>query len=348
MTTYVLKSSLCLIIFFGLYWFLLRREKLFVFNRFFLILSIVFSLVLPFISITVDLQTAPSLRSVIPVNDYFTPEIRTASNNLSDTLSSSPAYSDKQPLAVSTSVILLTIYVLGVIFFLIRFLKNIHFLSQRTKSSEKITFKQYQIVLIPALINPCCFLKSIYLNKTDYLNGTIDQALIDHELEHVKQYHTIDIILIELVKIFYWFNPVHVLYDRAIRINHEYLADNEVIRNKSDINDYAEKLLSFIACKINISLTSASNHSFTKKRLMMMMKSGSGRFIYGTRIAAALCLGALFFISMSFKEADNRLSENISSVTGTGILQNVVRGTVTTNDGIPLFGATIKTTLSNM
>lgn len=347
MTTYVLKSSLCLIIFFGLYWFLLRREKLFVFNRFFLILSIVFSLVVPFISITVDLQTAPSLRSVIPVNDYFTPEIRTVSNNLPDNRSINQAYSDNQPMPISTPAILLTIYALGAIFFLIRFLRNIHFLSQRTKSSEKITFKGYRIVLIPALINPCCFLKSIYLNKTDYLNGTIDQALIDHETEHAKQYHTIDIILIELVKIFYWFNPVHVLYDRAIRINHEYLADNEVIRNKSDINDYAEKLLSFIACKINISLTSASNHSFIKKRLMMMMMSGSGRFIYGTRIAASLFFGALIFISISFKEADNKLSENNFSGTGIEILQNVVRGIVTTNDGIPLFGATIKTTLSN-
>ncbi len=347
MTTYVLKSSLCLIIFFGLYWFLLRREKLFVFNRFFLILSIVFSLAVPFISITVDLQTAPNLRSIIPINEYFTTEIRTVNNNLPDAPGSIQAYSDKQPMVVNTSAIFLTIYVLGLIFFLIRFLRNIRFLSQRTKSSEKITFKGYRIVLIPALINPCCFLKSIYLNKTDYLNGKIDQALIDHEIEHAKQYHTIDIILIELVKIFYWFNPVHVLYDRAIRINHEYLADNEVIRDKSDLKDYAENLLSFISGKINISLTSASNHSFTKKRLTMMMKSGSGRLIYGTRIAAALCFGAVFFISLSFNEADNKLSENNLSGTGTEITQNVIRGIVTTNDGIPLSGVTIKPTLNN-
>ncbi len=347
MTIYVLKSSLFLLIFFGLYWFLLRKEKLFVFNRFFLIMSIIFSFVVPFISITVDLQSAPSLRSIVPVNDYFTPEIRTVSNNLPVTPGSSQAYSDTQTLEVSTSAIFLIIYVLGVIFFLIRFLRNIYFLLQRTNLSEKITFKEYRIVLIPALINPCCFLKSIYLNKTDYLNSKIDQALIDHEIEHAKQYHTIDIILIELVKIFYWFNPVHVLYDRAIRINHEYLADNEVIRDKSDITDYAENLLSFIAGKINITLTSASNHSFTKQRLMMMMKSGSGRLIYGTRIAAALCFVALLFISLSFKEADNKLSENNFSGTGTEIKQNVVRGIVTTNDGIPLSGVTIKTTLNN-
>ena len=57
MIVYILKSSLSLIILFGLYWFLLRKEKLFEFNRFFLILSVVFSLLVPFISIPVNFQT---------------------------------------------------------------------------------------------------------------------------------------------------------------------------------------------------------------------------------------------------------------------------------------------------
>jgi hypothetical protein len=84
-------------------------------------------------------------------------------------------------------------------------------------------------------MDPCCFFSNIYLNRDDYLKGRIDKELFDHELEHVRQSHTIDIILIELLKILYWFNPVHILYDRAIRINHELLADNEVLRDRSDI-----------------------------------------------------------------------------------------------------------------
>ena len=92
-------------------------------------------------------------------------------------------------------------------------------------------------------------------------------------MEHARQSHTIDIILIELVKIFYWFNPIYLLYERAIRINHEYLADNGVISDNSDIKSYADKLLNFISCSSNMSLTSGSNNSFTKLRLMMMMKS---------------------------------------------------------------------------
>ena len=75
MIAYILKSSLSLIILFGLYWFLLRKEKLFEFNRFFLVLSVVFSLLVPFISIPVNFKTTPGLENFIPAYDDVIPEI---------------------------------------------------------------------------------------------------------------------------------------------------------------------------------------------------------------------------------------------------------------------------------
>ena len=166
-------------------------------------------------------------------------------------------------------------------------------------------------------------------------------------MEHVRQSHTIDIILIELVKIFYWFNPVHILYDRAIRINHEYLADNGVINDNSDIKSYADKLLGFITGRSNMSLTSGSNNSFTKMRLMMMMKPGSGRFNYGARIAMTICIGTVFFLLLSFKESDKQPLQPNLSESGTEMPQNIVRGIVLTEDGKPLKDATIVCMVSN-
>ena len=142
-----------------------------------------------------------------------------------------------------------------------------------SRLSEKISFNGYQIILTNDQTGPCCFFDHIFLNRDDYHNGKIDKDLLNHEMEHARQSHTIDIILIELVKVFYWFNPVYLLYERAIRINHEYLADNGVISDNSDIKSYADKLLNFITCSSNMSLTSGSNNSFTKMRLIMMMKS---------------------------------------------------------------------------
>ena len=248
---------------------------------------------------------------------------------------------EKRTSVINISAILLALYFSGVILFLIRFLRNIYIIMLRTKSSEKISFKGYRLVLTDDKTDPCCFFRSIYLNRDDYLNGRIDKELLDHELEHAKQSHTIDILLIELVKIFYWFNPVHILYDRAIRINHEYLADDGVVSEKSDIKSYAEVLLSFITGRRNMSLTSGSNHSFTKMRLMMMMKPGSGSFIYGARIAMTLFMGTALFLLLSFKESDEQPSPSNFTETGTVLQQNIVRGIVLTENGKPLGGATI-------
>jgi hypothetical protein len=173
---------------------------------------------------------------------------------------------------INIKAILVDFFISGVLFFLIRFLRNIFLIAQRTKTSEKISFKGYRIILIDRGMDPCCFFSNTYLSRGDYRKGKIDRELIDSELKHVRQFHTVDIILIELLRIFYWFNPVNFLYDRAIRINHEYLADNEIINYRSDIESYNSRLLGYIAGRISFSMTIGSKHSYTRQRLNMMMK----------------------------------------------------------------------------
>lgn len=341
MTAYIIKSSLSLLLLFGLYWFLLRKEKLFVFNRVFLVASVVFSLVVPFISIPVNLQTTPKLENFIPVYNHITPEIITTDNVVQNAVSSNQPYIQKETPLINISVVLFLLYFSGVLLFLIRFLRNLFLIAQRSRLSEKISYKGYQIILTNDQTGPCCFFDHIFLNRKDYLNGRIDKDLLNHEMEHARQSHTIDIILIELVKVFYWFNPVYLLYERAIRINHEYLADNGVISDNSDIKNYADKLLNFITCSSNMSLTSGSNNSFTKMRLMMMMKSHSGSHKYGARIAITLCMVTIFFMLLSFKESKYQPSTTNPSQTGKEIQQNNVKGIVLTGDGKPLIDATI-------
>ena len=342
MTVYILKSSAGLIFLFGLYWFLLRKEKLFVFNRYFLILSIAFSLVFPFISIPVNLRSSLA-EDAIPAIEL--PGIGTSAENVQRDAGSQISMTKSNP-GISLPAILIILYGSGVLIFLVRFLNNIHSLRRKDILCPKLYYKGYAVILSDEKINPCCFLNKIYLNRDDYLSGKIDPDLLDHEIQHVVQSHTYDIMFLEIVKLFYWFNPVHILYSRAIRINHEYLADNEVIREKTNIKDYSEKLLNYISGKINITFTSASDHSFTKNRLAMMMKSGSGKTAYRSRIAASVCLGTLVFLSLSFKEINEPVDHSTESLTA-GSMQNMVWGTVTTLDGTPIFGASVKTTLSN-
>ena len=122
MIAYIFKSSLSLLLLFGLYWFLLRKEKLFIFNRFFLVLSIVFSLIVPFISIPVNFQNTQNLEKIITTFDSNIPEINQSQNTINQNLNQS--FKDVQPSMINFSIILLIFYISVCDTFSVSFLKE--------------------------------------------------------------------------------------------------------------------------------------------------------------------------------------------------------------------------------
>lgn len=324
MTAYIIKSSLSLIILFGLYWFLLRKEKLFNFNRFFLIFSILFSLIVPFISIQINTRDNEVRESIITAlnNNNFT--FSPAQNPATNILNQSHTEIDTVNKGLSSEVIFYTIfiilYVSGVIVLLFRFIRNIYFIFQQIRLSEKINYSGRRLVLVGKQINPYCFFNTIFVYKPDYLNNKIDKELLTHELEHIRQSHSFDIMFIELIQIFYWFNPIFILYNRAVRVNHEYLADKGVIQEMPDIMNYADKLLCLIGGKRNLPLTSGFNHSLTRKRLTMMTKSDSGQLKDGMRIFLTVGLMIMFLFILSNKQSNSQ-----STIGETGLQAQTVK-----------------------
>lgn len=314
MTAYIIKSSVSLLLMFGLYWFLLRQVKLFKFNRVFLIFSIIFSLAQPFISIPVSIRIKEPQGKILTTLNSALPSYSSEQNPASNLTSQS--FNETVPLlapvsdGINFSKIFLLLYITGIILLLVRFLKNFFFLYHQMRMSEKFTYSGQKLVLTNHQINPFCFFNTIFVSKRDYLNNAIAEELLTHELEHIRQLHSIDIIFIEIVKIIYWFNPILILYSRAIRVNHEYLADNGVIRSSSDIKDYADKLINYISCKRNVPLTSGFNPSMTRKRLIMLTKSRSGMINYGARIFVTLNLAATLILVMSFKPSYSQPVKN--------------------------------------
>jgi beta-lactamase regulating signal transducer with metallopeptidase domain len=305
MIPYIIKSSLSLIVLFGIYWLLLRKEKLFVFNRFFLIFSILFSLSIPFVSLPVNIQNNDPQRSILKTLYSAGPSYSSELNSISSPSHKPNTETEPVPESVNeknnNSQILILLYITGVVLLLVRFSRNIYLIYRQIRMSEKITYSGQMLVLTNNQINPFCFCNSIFVNKRDYLNNTIAEELLSHEIEHIRQSHSIDVIFIELIKIIYWFNPILILYSRAIRVNHEYLADNAVIQNSSDIKDYADKLINFISCKRNVPLTSGFNPSVTRKRLIMLTKSKSRMINNGVRIFITFILAASLLLVLSFK-----------------------------------------------
>ncbi len=144
---------------------------------------------------------------------------------------------------------------------------------KQIKQNEKVDYSDTSIVLVPEDVLPQTFFTYIFLNKKEYLKQKIDHRIINHEMAHATQLHSIDIVLIELLNVVFWFNPIIKLYSQSIRTNHEFLADAFALKKVSSIRSYQELLLrSFTPLTSTNRFSSSVNYSLTKNRFIMMTK----------------------------------------------------------------------------
>ena len=287
---------------YGLYYFILRGQKTLVFNRFFLVFALLFSLIIPFLSIPVNLGPDNKPAAVISIVNNYLPG--PDSQETMDVAAQNPVINSKVQSGLNLTDVLLILYITGALVFLARFIINIISVLQQRRAAEKTSFNGTRIVLMQKPAPPFCFFKTIFISSVDLSNGTIDETLLNHELAHVKQLHSADVLLIEILQVFYWFNPVLFLYNRSMRINHEFLADESAIRQASDLKNYSEKLFSFINYRKNLGLVSGFNDSMTKRRVRMMT-SQQGRIKHIMGIAAVLVLTFSVLVIISCKPANS-------------------------------------------
>jgi len=122
---------------------------------------------------------------------------------------------------------------------------------------------------------PHSFMDAIFVNKHDYEKGLISDQILDHEMAHINGKHSLDVLFVELLKVIFWFNPGVYLFRRAILINHEFLADEQVLNSCEDIKEYQNQLLEVTENHTKVNFASNLNFYLTKKRLFMMTKKKS-------------------------------------------------------------------------
>jgi len=183
-------------------------------------------------------------------------------------ISTLPCY----PFRISFQNILTALFVLVSILLITRFAVNIFRIFRKIHLSKKVHNLNTTIVLIKDKTLPYSFFKYIFITQLDFESGKIEPELILHEEAHCEKYHSIDILIIEIINIFFWFNPAIWLIRKEILLNHEYSADNKVMMLKDPIN--YQKLLLNILLQNNLNyLVSNFKYSFMKKRLNMMNKN---------------------------------------------------------------------------
>ncbi|WP_052184287.1 M56 family metallopeptidase [Psychroserpens sp. Hel_I_66] len=279
MIIYVLKFSACLAVFMVFYKLLLEKSSVHTFKRFYLLTSLCFAFAIP------------SITFIEYVEPVIIEEFATFNTMDFDVIESSP-----EVIAINhTPIILWSIYALGVFIFLLKFCLNLKRIIYKIRNNPKYKSQGFINVLITNLRIPHTFFNYIFFDKQKFECSDIPKEVFIHEQTHAKQKHSIDVLLLEILQIIFWFNPLIYLLKRDIKLNHEYLADQAVLNNGIEPSTYQTILLAFSSKAQHQELANAINYSSIKKRFTVMKTHTSKTSIWLRGLLILPVLATLFY-----------------------------------------------------
>lgn len=283
MEIYLFKSAACWAILYGFYALFLERDSMHTAKRWYLLAAVVLGAVIPLIEFTVYVHNEPETAAYIIQN--------------SNTEAAAAAAQ-----SFSWSQLLWGIYWLGVAILSLRFLWNLGKLILRIQLHPTANEKTIFYVLLGRPVQPHTFLKYIFVNRKRYSESAIPKEVLLHEQAHARQLHSADVLLVELLQILFWFNPLIYLFKHSIKLNHEFLADRAVLRSGIPKSDYQNTLLAYLNPKTSPELASAINYSSIKKRFTLMKNSSSKTTQWLKSLLLLPLLAILFYSFSSSKE----------------------------------------------
>ncbi|MCT8338527.1 hypothetical protein MG296_00535 [Flavobacteriaceae bacterium TK19130] len=293
----MLKSALVLSLFLGVYQLFLKQDTHFSLHRWFLLSGIAVSFILPFLIFeTVVQKDLPA--------EFL---IQQGSENYSSDV--------EETAIVSWATIGLYSYLIIVAAFFIRMLMQIGGLLNLLKDIRSVRKGMIVYHITNRSLAPFSFFNHIVYNPKQHSNAEI-QMIIAHETAHARQFHSIDILIANLLVCLQWFNPFVWIYRKSIMTNLEYLADRESISVAPSPKTYQLAMVKNALPLSTPALASTFYQSNIKKRIIMLNKNSSNRF-HKFKIIAILPLLAIFFWSFNVKERIEWNSINTNTSDGT-------------------------------
>lgn len=279
---YVLQSILISGGFLAVYHIFLKRDTLFTENRLFLLSGLILALVFPLIKIKKTVVIAkPALI-----------QASAASGEMSATLQENGFFTLQNGLV--------TIYIVVSAFLLIRFILKLTSLKNLAEKAQRRKETPFLHLVTEKKITPFSFFNYIFYNPRLFEPNEL-HVVLEHEKAHARQWHTLDILFLELLKIVFWFNPVLWLYKSAVKENLEYLADHFAVTRAADKKSYQYLMLKQAVNTPKYALTNSFYNSLIKKRIVMLNQNQSKK-INALKILVMLPLLGLFLVSFSIKE----------------------------------------------
>ena len=302
MLNYAIQVGICWSIFLLLYGLFLRGETFFRLNRWYLLGTLVLGLLIP----VLDLPWQPVDEVEGEGLQYFLEPVTVTVQQLEYTVEAISV----QPTAERPAFwfrILPLAYLLGAVFFLLRMgwgFGQLYRLYQRSVVEPR---RGYVLVRTSETHSPFSFFRYLFWSRSLRLAAEEENYVLQHELAHLRQYHSLDIVLLELLGILFWFLPPIYYYKTALRNVHEYLADAAVY-DTAPKKQYGQLLLKQAQSGQHPALAHSIFHSQLKQRIIMMTKNTSSRIAL-VKYLGLLPLAAFLLLAFSTTDFDNTTAE---------------------------------------
>ena len=284
---YILKSSVCLAAFYLFYRLLLSRETFHRFNRVALLSILLLSCLLPLVEVTVEKQTEVH-QTMMTLEQWLM---------LADMMNTAESMDlQAEEVTVTWIQVALLVYLAGILFFALRNGYSLLKLGGLLKSGRKENLSKYTgdgekvtLIVHEHDIAPFSWMKYIVISKKDLdENG---REILIHELAHIQNRHSWDLLVADICIFFQWFNPASWLLKQELQNIHEYEADETVIEKGVDAKQYQLLLIKKAVGTRLYSMANSFNHSKLKKRITMMLKEKSNpwaklKYLYMLPVAA--------------------------------------------------------------
>ena len=264
---YLIESSVCLLLFILVYRFLIANLTHFSWMRVYLLISVVLSLILPVLIIPIQWNSS------IQTSDLFFNSVLLQSNHSGLDLTNKSLINNTQssgPIDIRQLIFygLLFIYFVGLVYKASIFVWNLKSIHKCVKQNFKSREGNYWLVNLKDEMPPFSFLNYIFLTS-NYKSLSVNdlQQIKNHELVHVKQYHTLDILFIELTSIVFWFNPIMNYVKKSIQEIHEYIVDEKIAGQGKNRKYYAQLLLNLTSEAKCFNLSTSFTGQQIKRRI---------------------------------------------------------------------------------
>ena len=264
MLSYVLEVTMYWGVFSLIFHLFLRKLTFFTFNRWYLISSLLLGLALPLISFNIS-EPTPVMEETI----YFLAPISNSPALVEETLNTSSA-------GIPYDKIFLWIYWIGITIFGAQFFIGLNKIFQLYRKGEKIQKSNYTLVRTKSLHLPFSFFNMVFWSSDLESVQEGKEKIMLHELSHVQDRHSYDVLLIEIIRIFLWCSPFIYWYKKSMRQIHEYIADHTVLKT-TQLKSYGHLLLKQSQSGMQLTLANHFIHSQLKNRITMMLQKPSGR-----------------------------------------------------------------------